>query len=221
MKPVIFNGKPLKSINQYANKKLAEYKSVRDNADNKNDLITKIRYQDKIDKLMLKRSNKIKDYLHKTSTLLVNHLVSNDISVLIIGKNKYWKQDSNIGKRNNQNFVSIPFNIFINMISYKCALKGIYVDFIDESYTSKVSFLDNDVIPTYKKNSKTRYVFSGMRIKRGLYVSAGKTKLNADVNGSLNILRKYLISKVAWNNQLWFDCVEQCSNETILKINVV
>lgn len=95
--------------------------------------------------------------------------------------------------------------------------------FNDKTYLdyNKASFLDNDIIPTYKKNSKTRYVFSGMRIKRGLYVSKDKTKLNADVNGSLNILRKYLISKVAWNNQLWFDCVEQCSNGTILKINVV
>lgn len=218
--PVIFNGKPLKSINQYANKKLAEYKSSRDKSADA-DFMTSRYYQNKIDKLMVKRNNKIKDYLHKMSNLLVNHLVSNNISVLIIGKNKFWKQDINMGKQNNQNFVSIPFNIFINMISYKCALKGIHVDFIDESYTSKASFLDNDAIPTYKKNSKVKYIFSGMRIKRGLYVSSDKTKLNADVNGSLNILRKYLISKAAWNSQLWLDCVEQCSNETILKISVV
>ena len=220
MKPVIFNGRPLKSINQYANKKLVEYKSVMDKAADEGDIITKLYYQDKIDRLWLKRNNKIKDYLHKTSTLLVNHLVSNNISVLIIGKNKYWKQDSNIGKQGNQNFVSIPFNMFVDMVSYKCALQGIYVDFVDESYTSKSSFLDMDMIPTYKRNCKANYVFSGKRIKRGLYVSGNGTKINADVNGSLNILRKYLTAKVAWNNQSWFDCVERCSNETILKVNV-
>lgn len=115
---------------------------------------------------------------------------------------------------------SIPFNLFISMLEYKCALEGIYVDFIDESYTSKASFLDKDNIPTYKKNNKRQYTFSGKRIKRGLYVTSNKTQINADVNGSLNILRKYLISKVAWNNRLWLDCVEQCSNGTILKLNV-
>ena len=191
-----------------------------DKADNTGDILTKLHYKDKIEKLWLKRNNKIKDYMHKISTMLVNHLVSNDIRVLIIGKNRYWKQDSNIGKQGNQNFVSIPFNIFTNMLEYKCALQGIYVDFVDESYTSKASFLDKDDIPTYKRNSKTKYIFSGKRIKRGVYVTANKTILNADVNGSLNILRKYLILKVAWDNQLWLDCVEQCSNGPILKVNV-
>ena len=220
IKPVIFNGRPLKSINQYANKRLAKYKSLMDKADNTGDIITKFYYQDKIEKLWLKRNNKIKDYMHKISRMLVNHLVSNDIRMLIIGKNRYWKQDSSIGKKSNQNFVSIPFNLFISMLEYKCALEGIYVDFVDESYTSKASFLDKDEIPTYKKNNKRQYTFSGKRIKRGLYVTSNKTQINADVNGSLNILRKYLISKVAWNNRLWLDCVEQCSNEAILKLNV-
>ena len=218
IKPVIFNGRPLKSINQYANKRLAKYKSLMDKADNTGDILTKFYYQDKIEKLWLKRNNKIKDYMHKISRMLVNHLVSNDIRMLIIGKNRYWKQDSSIGKKSNQNFVSIPFNLFINMLEYKCALEGIYVDFVDESYTSKASFLDKDEIPTYKKNNKRQYTFSGKRIKRGLYVTSNKTQINADVNGSLNILRKYLISKVAWNNRLWLDCVEQCSNGTILKL---
>lgn len=128
---------------------------------------------------------------------------------------------------NNKTFTSLmPLimnerNIKLAYRSYKCALKGIYVDFVDESYTSKSSFLDKDIIPTYNKNNKTKYVFSGVRTKRGLYVSGNGTKINADVNGSINILRKYLISKVAWNDQLWSDCVERCSNETIFKMNIV
>ena len=93
-----------------------------------------------------KRNNKIKDYLHKASRILINQVVSNGINTIVIGHNKYWKQEINIGKRNNQNFVSIPFNTFISMISYKATLEGINVKIVEESYTSKCSFLDNEDI---------------------------------------------------------------------------
>ncbi|MEX5689689.1 IS200/IS605 family accessory protein TnpB-related protein, partial [Pseudomonas silesiensis] len=80
--------------------------------------------------------------MHKASRMLVNHLVSNNVNCLIIGNNKQWKQDINIGKRNNQNFVTIPHSRFIDMISYKCELEGILVTTSEESYTSKCSSLD-------------------------------------------------------------------------------
>lgn len=127
----IINGRPLKSINQYYNKRLAFLKSkLKDNK--------QISKQIRI--LTNKRNNKIKDYLHKASRMLINHVVSNDINTIIIGHNKCWKQEINIGKRNNQNFVSIPFNMFISMISYKATLEGINVKIVEESYTSKCSF---------------------------------------------------------------------------------
>jgi putative transposase len=172
LKPIIINGKPLKSINQYYNKRLAKLKS---NSKNKS---TK-----RISRLHSKRNNKIKDYLHKSSRCVINHLVSNSINTLVIGYNKQWKQEINIGKVNNQNFVNVPHTKFIDMLKYKCFMEGINVIVNEESYTSKCSFLDNELI-------KKHEVYKGKRVKRGLFRSQNGTLINADVNGSLNILKK-------------------------------
>lgn len=177
IKPFLINGRPLKSINQYYNKKAAKLKSRRDKCKNKNVNSNKLR------KLSLKRSNKIKDYLHKASRKLVNHLVSNNVSKVVIGHNKNWKQDINLGKVNNQKFVQIPFNMFIQMIAYKARLEGIEVIIREESYTSKCSFLDNEEICMHE-------TYKGKRIKRGLFRSYDGRLINADLNGALNILRK-------------------------------
>lgn len=182
-KPFIINGRPIKSINQYFNKTNAKLKSQQ--GDNQ-------KTTNKMKSLYRKRNNKIKDYLHKSSRYIVNQLVSSNITTLVIGHTKNWKQDTNLGKKNNQNFVSIPFNDFIFMLTYKCALEGIDVFVIEESYTSKASFLDRDKIPTYNKKDKKNHSFSGYRKSRGIYRSKTlKREINADVNGSLNILRKF------------------------------
>ena len=178
LKPIIISGKPLKSINHFYNKHLAKLKS---NAELKHNIKTNKR----IKRLHSKRYNKVQDYLHKTSRLIVNHLVSNNINTLVIGNNKNWKQDINIGSKNNQNFVQIPHTRFIQMISYKCKLQGINVIVTEESYTSKCSFMDSEQI---KKHSD----YKGKRIKRGLFKTATKKLINADLNGSLNILRKVI-----------------------------
>ena len=179
-KSYIVNGKPIKSINQYYNKQKAHLQSQLKNN----------RTSKRIQRLTLKRNNKIKDYFHKATSYIVNQLVSDSINTVIIGQNKDWKQDINIGKQNNQSFTSIPHSTFINMLKYKCRLKGIAVICIEESYTSKASFLDNDYIPNIDAKNVT---FSGNRIKRGLYRSNKGELLNADVNGALNIIRKGLI----------------------------
>ena len=127
--------------------------------------------------------NHLNDYLHKASRYIVNQLVSNNINTLIIGYNKSWKQDANIGKVNNQKFVQIPFLKFVNMLEYKCQLVGITVVRQQESYTSKCSFLDNEPIKKHKE-------YAGKRIKRGLFKSRNGKLINADLNGSLNILKK-------------------------------
>ena len=178
-KSYIINGKPVKSINQYYNKKKSQLQSQLKNRKTSN----------RIQKLTLKRNNKIKDYFHKATSYIVNQLASDSINTVIIGHNKDWKQDINIGKQNNQSFTSIPHSMFINMLKYKCRLKGITVICIEESYTSKASFLDNDYIPNIDAKNVT---FSGNRIKRGLYRSSKGELLNADVNGALNIIRKGL-----------------------------
>lgn len=175
-KPFIINGRPLKNINHYYNKKLVYYKS-------KLEKENKLKTSERIKKLTNKRNNKINDYLHKSSKILVNQLVSNNINTLVIGNNKNWKQDINIGKRNNQNFVQIPHNTFINMLIYKCKLEGINVILQEESYTSKCSFIDNEKICKHDK-------YVGKRIKRGLFKTLEGKLINADLNGSLNIIKK-------------------------------
>ncbi len=182
--PLIINGRPLKSINQFYNKKLSYYKCKLKKINEKNK-------SKKIIKLTNKRNNKINDYLHKSSRLLVNQLVENNVNTLVIGKNVNQKQDINNGKINNQNFVQSPIFKFLDIVSYKSKLKGINVIFQEESYTSKASFLNLDDIPVYNKKTDNVYVFSGYRESRGLYkIKKNNIRINADVNGSYNILRK-------------------------------
>lgn len=207
MKPLIMNGKPLKSINQYYNKKKSKLQEIQSRQNPKKKLTNRIQ------KLTLKRNNKITDYLHKASRIVVNQLVSNDIHLLVIGYNKGWKQDSAMGKQNNQNFVNIPFLKFINMLQYKCSLAGIKVALHEESYTSKCSFLDKEDIKRHKE-------YQGKRIQRGLYETKEGKLINADVNGSYNIMKKYLSKKGVWNELLYSDCIEVCSAPTVITVNL-
>lgn len=175
--PLVINGKPLKSINQFFNKKKAEIQSHLSNHSS-----------NKLRKVCSKRNFKVDNYLHKASRVVINHLVANNVGTLVIGKNDNWKQECNIGKKNNQNFVQIPHDRFIHQLKYKAELVGISVVITEESYTSKASFLDLDTIPTYKKG--TKHTFSGKRIQRGMYRSRSGRLINADVNGAYNIIRK-------------------------------
>ena len=174
--PFVISGKRVKSINHYYNKKKAHYTSLIPK--NKPYKTTK-----RLRRLEYKRYTKINDYFHKASRYIVNYLVSENINTLIIGNNKGWKQNTNIGNVNNQNFVQIPFYRLIQMLSYKCKMSGINIEIITEEYTSKCSFLDNEVIGKHDK-------YLGKRITRGLFISSSGKSINADVNGSYNILRK-------------------------------
>ena len=184
IKPIIINGKPLKSINQYYNK-------TKGNLQSQLEKELKRKSGKRINKLSLKRNNKITDYLHKSSRYIINHLVSNNINTLVIGNNKEWKQEINIGKVNNQNFVTIPHSRFIGMLKYKCELLGIRFIITEESYTSKCSFIDNEDICKHVN-------YCGNRVKRGLFKSREGILINADVNGGLNILRK-AVPEISFN----------------------
>lgn len=181
-KPFAINGKPLNSMNAYFNKKRAKYMSYVDDRGTSN----------RIKKLTRKRNNKIKYFFHNVSRYIVDWCDENDIDTLVIGKNKNWKNENNMGKKNNQNWVSIPHNMLVKQIEYKCEDIGIEVLKQEESYTSKASFLDKDEIPVYKSGEKKSYEFSGKRIKRGLYKTSDGTIIHADLNGAYNIVRKKL-----------------------------
>lgn len=200
--PFIVNGKPLKSINQFYNKKIAKMKSK----------LPKCCYSSKrINNFYKRRHNKIMDYLHKASREVVNYLVANAIDTLIIGKNNGWKQNITLGKKNNQNFVGIPFNTLIGSLEYKCQLEGINVITQEEAYTSKCSFFDNESIEKHDN-------YKGKRIKRGLFKTSFNQLVNADLNAALNILKKHCRLKEVWNNQLWLDCIAVSSTPNLQKI---
>lgn len=174
IKPTVYCGKAVKSINQFYNKKTSELKSQ---------LKGKAQTSKRIKATTHKRNQKVSDFLHKTSRNIVNQLVSFNIDTLVIGKNDNWKQDIKIGRVNNQKFVMIPHARFIHMLEYKCKIDGIKVILQEESYTSKTSFLDNEEIEKHEE-------YKGKRVKRGLFKSASGININADVNGSFNIMRK-------------------------------
>ena len=133
------------------------------------------------------RNEKILDYMHKASRFVINYCLDFSIGHIVIGKNLGWKQSINLGKRNNQNFVAIPFNKLIQQIQYKAQLVGIRVTIIEESYTSKCSALDLEVIGRHEDHA-----YAGKRVKRGLFQTALGLLINADVNGAVNILRKVI-----------------------------
>jgi putative transposase len=128
--------------------------------------------------------------LHTASRRIIELLIKEGIGTLVIGKNRYWKQEVDMGKHNNQTFVQIPHSRFIEMLQYKAQLVGITVIVREESYTSQASFLDGDEIPTYDTKRKEKPTFSGKREGRGLYRAKSGRRIQADVNGSYNILRK-------------------------------
>lgn len=178
----IMDGRKIKSINQYYNKKMAKLKSIADKQ--------KYKYTNRISRLIESRNNKTKDQIKKTSRYIVNYCIKNDIGTIIAGYNCDFKRNINIGKKNNQNFTQISFGELRNTIKYLCERYCIQYIEQEESYTSKSSFLDKDKLPKYNPEAKEKYKFSGRRIKRGLYKSKKGQIINADVNGACNILRK-------------------------------
>ena len=174
-RPVIINGKPLKSINQYYNKEIAHMQKEAKVYNGKNR--TK-----RLNKLTAKRNRKIKDYMHKASRKIVELAVSSDVGLIVIGANEGWKQKVHMGNVTNQNFVSIPYKTLINMIEYKAKLEGIEVRIVSESYTSGTSFLDGEK-PTKDYYDKSR------RVKRGLFRSNNGILINADINAAYQMIK--------------------------------
>jgi len=178
-KPILINGKPIKSLNSYFNKEKSKLMSIKDKMGIKG-------YTRKLFRLEEKRDNIIKDKFHKISRYIINYLLKYKISTLVIGKNKDWKREINIGKKNNRMFTQIPFEKLIQYLIYKAEKVGIKVILTEESYTSKADALSLDPL----KKTCDDHKFSGKRILRGLYQSAKGVLINADINGALNIARK-------------------------------
>lgn len=174
--PLLVNGRPIKSLNQYFNQKKAQ-------------LMSQGKRQ-QIERLCIRRYNQILDYFHKCSNKIVQLCLKQDIGTVIIGRNKGWKKEVNIGRVNNQKFTAIPHHQLLEQLRYKLNAIGVRVLEQEESYSSKSDALAGDILPVYEQG-KT-YTFAGKRVKRGLYQSSIGKVIHADVNGALNILRKVL-----------------------------
>lgn len=149
-----------------------------------------LRTTHKINRITDKRNNCVNDIIKKTARYIINNCIEHQIGTLIIGYNKDFKRYINIGKINNQNFVQIPLGSLRQQLEFLCWTYDINYIEQEESYTSKSSFIDNDILPEYKAEQPYTGQFSGKRICRGLYQSKDGIIINADVNGAANIGRK-------------------------------
>ena len=176
VKPLVINGQPLKSIKQYYNKKISEMRSElkkRHNAD----------WSKEMQRFTIKRNNKVDDYIQKATKMVIDFCKENNIDTLVCGYNSGWKQESDMNKKTNQKFVSIPHESIVWRLSYKCETAGILFKTPEESFTSGTSFLDGE--ESIKENyDKSR------RVYRGLFVTKKGEEINADVNGSYQIMKK-------------------------------
>lgn len=178
------DGRKLKSINQWFNKENARLQSIKD----KQHFGKKTTNRQKA--IARDRNNKVNDYMSKVARKVIDYCVANDIGTLVVGYNETFQRSSKIGKQNNQNFVNISYGRLRSKLKYLCELNSIVFEKQEESYTSKASFWDRDDIPVYNADNPKEYQFSGSRIHRGLYETAGGKTVNADVNGALNIMKK-------------------------------
>ncbi len=181
IQPFVIKGGVAKSINQYYNKECTRIHSIYSRQG--------LKTGKKLQELTCKRNKKVNDYFHKASRKIIDHCVRNDIGKIVIGYNPFWKQNCRLGKRNTQNFVTIPYYKLIQQLKYKAEEQGITVIKQEESYSSKCSFLDGESIKHHKK-------YVGKRISRGLFRSQRGIVINADVNGAYNILKKALLNVI-------------------------
>ncbi len=175
-RPFIIKGGGVKSVNQWFNKLKAHYQA-------KAKLSNKRFWTKRLGRLALWRDCKLNNFMHKASCYLIQHCLQHRISTIVVGKNDGWKQQIGLGKRNNQNFVSIPYQSFLDKLAYKCELAGIDLILTEENYTSKCDHLANESMQHHEQ-------YLGKRVKRGLFKSSTGKFLNADVNGAIGILRK-------------------------------
>ena len=180
----IIDGKKLKSINQWFNKENARLQSIKDKQKYGKKPTLRQKY------LYSSRNNKVNDYMSKTARKIINYCLENNIGTLVCGYNETFQRNSNIGKANNQTFVNIPFGKLREKLEYLCKLYSLRFVEQEESYTSKSSFFDMDILPKFEADKPQTYSFLGKRIKRGVYQTSKGYIFNADINGALNILRK-------------------------------
>jgi IS605 OrfB family transposase len=176
---LLIDARAMKAMNQLWNKKVSTRKENKPEA-----------YWDNwLDRATRKRNHQMRDGINKAAKLIIDHCLKYGVGTLVIGWNEGFKESANMGRVNNQKFVQMPLGKLKDRLKQLCDLHGIRFIETEEAYTSKSSFLDGDSLPVYGEKPDL-WKASGKRIKRGLYQSANGSIVNADLNGSANILRK-------------------------------
>ncbi len=184
----IMDGKKLKSINYYWNKQNAKLQGIKDKQNIKG--YTKQQFL-----LKRKRENRVKDVMRKTAKYILDYCIEHDIGAIVVGHNKGWKQEVNMGKRNNQNFVQVPFGFLLSILESKCQEYGLRYLETQESHTSKCSAIDNEQVKHHDE-------YLGKRVKRGLFKSKDGFLINADLNGAINIVRKSKVTSMEFTPEM-------------------
>lgn len=205
----VIDGKRLKSVNQWFNKRNSQLQSEKDKQGIK-------KFTNQQSRITDRRNRRVRDYLNKAARYIVNHCIDNGIGKVVVGYNPGMKQNSHMGTRNNQNFVQIPIFTLRLKLKSLCERYGIVLVEQEESYTSKSSFVDGDPIPVYNADNPVEFKGSGKRIKRGLYRTKKGWLINADINGAANILRKHFESS---QNELRFGLGRGCLAQP-LRVNI-
>jgi putative transposase len=169
--PRLVNGRPIKSTNQYYNKRKAELQAALGHEGT----------TARVERFTAKGTRRINHDLHTASKAISALLVAAGIGTLVVGKNPGWKQEAALGRVNNQHVVGLPHARFISLVDYKAKRAGIRLVLPEESYTSTASFLDGDALPPYDPKPEGKHVFSGQRVKRGLYRARDGRTLNAEM----------------------------------------
>lgn len=190
---IIINGKPLKAYNQFYNKRKAKMKSELDVCNSSQ------KYSQRMRKLDINRNNFVRSFIDQSVAKIKNEVIDQQSSKVIVGYNETWKQNINIGKKNNQKFVNIPHLQFKEKLKNKLEEIGVEVVFTEESYTSKCSALDKETIQKHD-------TYLGKRVKRGLFKTKEGRLLNADINGAINIMRKVIPEE----NLVFYKGIERC-----------
>lgn len=176
---LLIDARVMKAMNQLWNKKVSTRKEGKPEA-----------YWDNwLDRVTRKRNHQMRDGINKAAKLIIDHCLRYGIGTLVIGWNEGFKSNADMGRVNNQKFVQMPLGKLKDRLKQLCDLHGIRFQETEEAYTSKASFLDGDSLPKYGEKP-IGWKASGKRIERGLYQSANGSIVNADLNGSANILRK-------------------------------
>lgn len=208
VRPMLVNGRPLKAVNQWANKLIAQDRRLLAQCKQNQYRVrtsqgwqTKYADSHRIQELFAKRDRRIGNEAHNAIMRIIAYAQNCDAHTIIVGKNRFWKQNSNMGKKNNQNFIGIPHALMIKKLAYRASMYGIAVITTNESYTSQTSFLDGEK-PVRQNGNKMRAKLGKTpikrRFKRGLFKSNHGIVINADVNSALQIIKK-VVPKVTFD----------------------